>query len=853
MQSGIIVLLTMTTLTKYPWDGENRPKIHPTKGQLIFLAGLFATSPVRCARNFGCNVIGLFPSIKIGKSVEFESGTIERFIVFLLEICRHVVRFKEQPLTLQVPRENKMGVKVPQRYTPDFLAELDSGKFVFLEGKSEGKLQRHVDRGGTYYFQGSDGRWHDPAAEEVCRNLGAEHMILTESDFCPTLMRNLHFLFEFIAPEKPDDVFGKKIRGRIARRRDRTTTLQDLDLAPEELAKLNCLIATGRIPSSINYRSIHDPEQFLLFADGTTLLAWEQTQCQKRPLNLAVFQMVEGTEFLWRSEPYKCRKVHGDQVIVQKGVKTDTLSLEHLRLEWENGWLTFPSADFEVNSAAAKLPSGLALKAALYRLDVLEGAKTDVSNRTVREWRRIAREAEAAGVSVVDALAPKTKRRGFRLPRVDTESLRELDEFLRENYFVPHKPKAIFCFRKYQQSQRNVGKTPVGKSTFFRRIKTLRDLLNGKRIGKKKLYSMLAGLHDYNGNPVLDPEGEFAFAVGQVDSTPIDVVVLNKKGELVTRRIWLTVLIDAHSRFILGWYLSFRNPSKVSCSMVIRDCIRRHGRVPHTIIVDNGSEFHSHFFRRIVIGLGSELLYRPPHMPRHGAISERFFRTANDGLFHNLEGNTQHLKDPRSMGPDVDPRRYAIETFESLYQKFEHWVLNYYHHRPHQGLGATPNQVFQDSCARTGILLRNTVKVDQRFLCETAIEIESTTRQLHTNWVVVNNIRYKSNELRDTKYVGTNVEVRWDPEDVRVVYVLLGEKWIVAKSSHFISICNCDQQRLRIVSDVVVDGALSAAKDNSVDAPQLPETKPASPIPPIEFEPADDNLDDDEDWTSLIS
>ncbi len=841
----------------YPWGHlENNAEL-PTEEQRELLENCLESPPVRCARNFGCNLIGLFPSLKNGRSVEFESGSIERLIVFLLENCTQVLRFKEQPLTLQVPRENKKGIKAPQRYTPDYAAQLASGQFIFLEGKPEKKLSLHAQRGGTYYYKDAEGRWRDPSAEEVCRKMGADHLILTESDFWPNLMRNLHFLFEFIPREEPDNVFADIIRKSIARNQRRFVSLADLKLDQDGMAKIYGLIGTGRILSTVNYRSIHEPERFLLFSDQAAFAGWELNQTPKRCLKLRMFQLVAGTKFSWREEHFHVKQVHGDQIIVGQGVHTDTYSLDHLRREWESGFISVHTEGETDREPAVQLPSGHALKEALRRLEITKGATSEYSDRTVRRWKQQKKMAEAAGICVVDALSPKTSRRGSRLPRLDMDTLSDLDEYLQSDFFLPHAPKAIRCFNKYQQQQRECGKIPVGRSTFYTRIKALQNLHNRTRVGKKKHYAMLSGLQDYNGIPVLVPDSEFAFGTGHIDHTPVDVILLNAKGELVNRRIWLTVMKDAYSRFIPAWYFSFRAPSRVSCMMVVRECIRRHGRLPRTIIVDNGSEFHSHFFRRLVIGLNSELLYRPPHMPRHGSISERFFRTVNDGLFHNIPGNTQQLKDPRSMGRDVDPRRLAVETFETLYEQFEHWVLNVYHHRPHQGLGATPNQVFRDSCTRTGILLRNSVLADQRFLCESAIEVDGLTRVLHTNWVVVNNIRYKSNEIRNPKYAGRKVEIRWDPEDIRVVYVLLGDSWIVAKSKHYDSITNCDQQRLRVVSEVFVDGVLSAARHNCAPSPAIlergKETVAAETIEIKDGPALNINSDEDEDWTRYLT
>jgi transposase InsO family protein len=56
---------------------------------------------------------------------------------------------------------------------------------------------------------------------------------------------------------------------------------------------------------------------------------------------------------------------------------------------------------------------------------------------------------------------------------------------------------------------------------------------------------------------------------------------------------WLTMLIDAFSRRILSLFLTYDPPSYRSCMMVLRECVRRHERLPQILVVDGGAEFRS--------------------------------------------------------------------------------------------------------------------------------------------------------------------------------------------------------------------------------------------------------------------
>lgn len=70
--------------------------------------------PVRKVANHGHNIIGRFPSLKLGRMVDFES-LIERDYIYLLDFDPAVASFTEQPLTIGYEHEGQS-----LHYTPDF-------------------------------------------------------------------------------------------------------------------------------------------------------------------------------------------------------------------------------------------------------------------------------------------------------------------------------------------------------------------------------------------------------------------------------------------------------------------------------------------------------------------------------------------------------------------------------------------------------------------------------------------------------------------------------------------------------------------------------------------------------------
>jgi hypothetical protein len=84
--------------------------------------------PVRKVCSHGGNVIGRFPSAKMGRMIAFES-LLERDFIYLIEYDPAVEWFEEQPLSIEYLHEAKQLL-----YTPDFHL-LERGQHVLVECK----------------------------------------------------------------------------------------------------------------------------------------------------------------------------------------------------------------------------------------------------------------------------------------------------------------------------------------------------------------------------------------------------------------------------------------------------------------------------------------------------------------------------------------------------------------------------------------------------------------------------------------------------------------------------------------------------------------------------------------------
>ena len=86
--------------------------------------------PVRRVANFGRNVIGHFPSLKMGQMIPFES-LLERDYLYWLDYSPDVEWFEAQPLQIDYRHEGRSC-----HYTPDFHL-VQAGRHVLVECKPD--------------------------------------------------------------------------------------------------------------------------------------------------------------------------------------------------------------------------------------------------------------------------------------------------------------------------------------------------------------------------------------------------------------------------------------------------------------------------------------------------------------------------------------------------------------------------------------------------------------------------------------------------------------------------------------------------------------------------------------------
>jgi putative transposase len=318
--------------------------------------------------------------------------------------------------------------------------------------------------------------------------------------------------------------------------------------------------------------------------------------------------------------------------------------------------------------------------------------------------------------------------------------------------------------------------------------------------------------------------GSRPFQYVHIDHTELDIELISSRTGKPLGRPWLTLVIDAWSRRILAIYLTFASPSYVSVMMVVRDMVRRFGRLPETIVVDNGRDLISENFKSFLMALGVHLRLRPAGQPRHGAVLERKFGHLHTEFIHNLAGNTKATKNVRMTTGKHLPVNFAEWTLEAMYAGIEYWAFDFYDNHIHPVLGCSPREAFMRGLREAGSRPMRQIQFNKDFLIATCPMPErGGVRQVHPQTgVKVHDEFYWNPEFRDPRIAGQRLVVRYDPWDMTSVYVRVKDRWVHARCRRLVGLGQLTAEELKVYSAEFAR-KVGSAKSTAADGQRLYE------------------------------
>jgi transposase InsO family protein len=137
---------------------------------------------------------------------------------------------------------------------------------------------------------------------------------------------------------------------------------------------------------------------------------------------------------------------------------------------------------------------------------------------------------------------------------------------------------------------------------------------------------------------------------------------IGKNGKSV--QTYLSVVIDAHSRFVLhsAW---FDNQEAEIVESTFRMAILKHGKI-EKIMCDNGTQYKAIQLRTTLAKLGIKQTFNRPYSPSSKGCIEVFNRFVDSFL--------------------AETKAHKIKTLEELNNHWNAWLEAYYHEKPHEGI-----------------------------------------------------------------------------------------------------------------------------------------------------------------------
>lgn len=240
-----------------------------------------------------------------------------------------------------------------------------------------------------------------------------------------------------------------------------------------------------------------------------------------------------------------------------------------------------------------------------------------------------------------------------------------------------------------------------------------------------------------------------------MDHTKFDAwTVLDTKTYIPLGRPWLTLCIDVATRMILGYHLTFLEPSLYSVLITLKRVNKSKSYVkklyphisgtwdgfgrPTEVLIDNAWEFKAPSLQHSLKNLGIEITWAPVHTPQYKAIGERIFGTVNSMLAHRLKGGVPY--NPYVLRQvKLDPKKDAVITLDDL-DALIHEAIIFYIHKPHGGLGGIPARIWRDK-----------IEIHKRHVISDVNLLDEVLGQVATGTLTPTGIRFKNMVFHDEK------------------------------------------------------------------------------------------------------
>jgi transposase InsO family protein len=756
-------------------------------------------NPSRNVEGRAGNVACRYPSKKMGCTIQAESHKNELAAIYLWEHDDRTYEYYDQPPQLKMSYVKASGQRGAHITTPDFFV-IQEDFIGWVECKTEEWLVEKEKDQSPLFVRDDSMTWQCPPAKEYASAFGLGFQLRSSAENPWLYIRNLTFLADYwnAAPPCGYSKALQELKSRLG-------IEKRLRLA-ELLSQPPCIDADFLFYAVANDEVYVDLFNELLSEQDSTYVyaSYEISTvfnvCKSSDGAAASFPPVKalrlapGATLTWAGAPFSVKTISGDHVYLQP---TDgelmIMNREQLERLSKTGEIRTDEilvdtasvlSDFYRSASLDDLAEAAKRSKILDLIDV-DDQNSGVSERTLRYWRQRQREAELKYNDPIIGLVPKISARGNRRRKLDGRVIEIMHEVISAEYAGADAKSVTVCWGHARNRCEAENLIPPSEKSFRREIKHSMSgyELTLAREGQRAAYSQ-EPVQFYLDRSSLR-HGERPFEIAHIDHTQLDLQFVGSKFGEQLAKPWLSVMLDAYSRTVLAFVLMFDPPSYRTCMMLMRECLRRHSRVPSSIVVDRGAEFNGVYFEVFLARFGIIKKSRPPQKARFGSVMERFFGINNTQLVHNLRGNNKALQRPRQMADTHDPRKRAVWTLGEFLPKFEDYVFRIYGELEHPALGVSPNRAFAVGMARTGLrpmrLIPITDEIEMLCLPSTKTGVATV---IPGQGLKIGYLYYRHALMRNPANARIKVPVRYDPFNLAIAYAYIEGQWRLCESEH---------------------------------------------------------------------
>ena len=771
--------------------------------------------PSRIVRSGTHNVVTHYASRKMGCVIKAEANRTELAAIYVWDHDKTAYEFYDQPPAIKKIHVLDNGKTRAHLYTPDFflLAEDFIG---WVECKPEGWLKGQEAGPSPQYIRDDQGRWRCPAAERYAHSVGLGFVVRSAAESDPITTQNIADLSDYYrddcpVPSKEQLAAARQFMGMNGWCWLRDRLANDKGLSADTILKL---IADEQLHVDLQaFPLVKEPHRVRVFATRALMDSsefWLPAMLAAPDIAIHQVEPVAGEALVWDGTACEVLNVGETEIFLRMGTGVmQNLPLADFERLVRSGAIvgTREVANPRALAAAEVLRHSSAedVKSAMNRYYCIHpelcppGETSKGCERAVRKWKAMARRGHAVYGNEFIGLLPTIRHRGNRMRRLDARTLEILHQVIDDEVKSEAAPGLFACWAMVVDACKSAGLMAPSRKTFMAEIKRLisPEALKKAREGEKAGYNL--ELPFISLNRETPKHGTRPFEIAHIDHTALDLQFVNESTGTPMGKAWLTVMIDAFTRMILAWVITFDDPSYRSCMLVIRDCVRRHGRMPRIVVVDQGAEFKGTYFEQLLAYLGVHKRMRPASHPRFGNIMERFFGLQNTQFTHVLHGNNKALQSPRSMSPTHDPRNLAIWNLRAFREAFEGFLSKVYHAVEHPALGISPSVAMEVGFLQSGARAHTLIAYDRNFLIATMpTTVKETSKVQQDGSFKANKIDYFADGLLD--YVGQSMPVRYDPFDVSRAFVMGRSGWIEAHSLYAHELAGRTEKEIEAIS-----------------------------------------------------